>query len=227
MTDLRDDESIHAAAPRYIERVYCNECGQDTKHARLQKRSQHGSEPYEEGYSVSWTTVYTLYECCGCEAVSLKREFFFSEWNREDSQVDFYPPRTSRKPPSWMKDLPDLEQKLLQEVYRAIAADSPRLSLMGARALVDMLIVRTIGDTGTFAQKLMKLEADGFVSRVNREVLDAVLEAGNASAHRGFEPSSRQLQTVMDIVENLLQSQLLHGSAQELKKTVPPRPPRA
>ncbi|MBK6456503.1 MAG: DUF4145 domain-containing protein [Gemmatimonadetes bacterium] len=126
-----------------------------------------------------------------------------------------------------MKDLPDLEQKLLQEVYRAIAADSPRLSLMGARALVDMLIVRTIGDTGTFAQKLMKLEADGFVSRVNREVLDAVLEAGNASAHRGFEPSSRQLQTVMDIVENLLQSQLLHGSAQELKKTVPPRPPRA
>ncbi len=227
MTDFLDGEAGPSAPERHIERVYCNECGHDTKHERLQKRAQHGSEPYSAGVEISWTTVYTLYECCGCEAVSLKREFFFSEWNREESQVDYYPPRVSRKPPKWMTQLPTAEQELVTEIYRAVAADSRRLALMGARTLVDMFIVRTIGDAGGFAEKLKRLQTEGYVSRVNREILDAALEAGSASVHRGYQPSSEELTTVIDIVENLLQGQLLQGSAQELKKVVPPRPSKA
>ena len=207
-----------------IERVHCNTCGDKTKHDVLLMRTQEGSEPYDDQISIWWTTVYTLYECRGCEAVCLKREYFFSEWNPGDSQIEFFPPAVMRDPPTWSNRLPEAEQQLLVEVYRAIAANSRRLALMGARALVDMFIVRTIGDEGGFGAKLGRLQTDGYISKFNREVLEAALEAGNASAHRGYNPTSAQLDTVMDIVENLLQAQLLHSDAQQLSSAVPKRP---
>jgi len=77
---------------------------------------------------------------------------------------------------------------------------------MGARTLVDMAILDKVGDVGTFKQKLEALEADGFVSKRNREVLDAALDAGNATAHRGHRFDPESVNQVMDIVENLLQA---------------------
>jgi hypothetical protein len=49
-----------------------------------------------------------------------------------------------------------------------------------------------VGDVGTFEQKLKALEDDGYVSKRNREVLDAALDAGNATAHRGHQFNSDQ-----------------------------------
>ena len=78
-----------------------------------------------------------------------------------------------------------------------------------SQTLVDLFIVRKIGDQGTFVEKLKKLEQAGFLSAKNRELLDAALNAGHAAAHRAYLPKREQLWTVMDIVENLLQSDLL------------------
>ncbi len=97
--------------------------------------------------------------------------------------------------------------------------------MMGARTLLDMLMVQQVGDVGSFKQKLKKLEAGGFVSAHHVDILDAALDAGSAAAHRGHAPEAFQVNTVMDIVENLLQAfYVLPGMAQTLKKTTPPRP---
>ncbi len=213
---------------RREERLHCNACGQETRHDVICEHRQHGSEPIDTGnplddLSISWYTTYTMLECRGCENVTLRRTYVFSEWNPGEAQIEYFPPHLFRKKPGWADALPKDEQSVLTEVYAALASDSRRLALMGERTLVDLFIVRKIGDQGTFVQKLKKLEQDGFLSAKNRELLDAALNAGHAASHRAYLPERDQLSTVMDIVENLLQSDLLAKDVRKLRRATPKR----
>lgn len=205
------------------ERIHCNRCGHETKHLLVASRRHDGSEPYGAEYEISWTTIYDVFECCGCEEVTLRRRHYFSEWNPGDVEEVFYPPRIARKLPSWKNKLPEDIAALLQEVYVSLQADSRRLAMMGARALIDMVILNEVGDVGNFAQKLHALEKAGFLSTKNRAVLDAALEVGNAASHRGHRPKSEHVESVMDIVENLLHATILQTEAAELTKATPQR----
>src|SRR6266851_1770330 len=110
-----------------VERLHCNACGTKTKHDVIAERRQEGSEPYDEDISVWWLTIYTLFECRGCEGVTLRRTYIFSEWNPGEEQIEYFPPPLSRRKPTWADRLPEDEQSLLTEVYTALAADSRRL----------------------------------------------------------------------------------------------------
>jgi hypothetical protein len=95
---------------------------------------------------------------------------------------------------------------------------------MGARSLVDMVIVDKVGDMGSFKEKLEALENKGFVSKRNQDVLYAALDAGSAASHRGHEFDTEVVNQVMDIVENLLQAiYVLEQAAQKIKNVTPPR----
>jgi hypothetical protein len=116
---------------------------------------------------------------------------------------------------------------MLHEIYNSLDADNRALPMMGARTILDMVIVDKIGDVGTFGDKLKHLETQGFISQKNREVLDAALDAGSAAAHRGYAPKLPEVLAVMDIVENLLQATyVLDKAAKEIKKSTPARPPK-
>jgi hypothetical protein len=168
------------------------------------------------------TIRYAMLECCGCETISLRYDYTFLPTN--ETETRYYPPRVFRRPPTWVNDLPKSLTSLFREVYRALADDSRTLAAMGARTLVDMVILEKVGDRGTFAQKLQALEGQGLIGRLHREQLEAALDAGSAAAHRGFAPSAKTLGQVMDIVENLLQAvYVLSRAASELKKGTPPR----
>jgi len=97
--------------------------------------------------------------------------------------------------------------------------------MMGARTLIDMLMVEKVGDVGTFDAKLKQLEGMGVISSRNREVLSAALDVGNAAIHRGHTPDPDDVNAVIDIVENLLQAvYVLPGMAQRLRTNTPRRP---
>jgi hypothetical protein len=164
-----------------------------------------------------------MLECCGCETVTLRHTNVFSE--DPEPNVKYYPPSVSRRMPLWRKKLDDYKLRaVVGEVYSALGTDCRRLAMMGARTVVDMVLTDKVGDVGSFTKKLEKLEQVGFVSRQSREFLAAALDAGNAAAHRGFQPSKEQLNHVMDIVENVLQAvYVLQGAAAELRKTTPRR----
>ena len=102
---------------------------------------------------------------------------------------------------------------LMQEVYEALAVDSRRLAVMGARAIIDMVITDRVGDEGVFRQKLNTLEDKGFIGTLDREHLDAAFDAGNAAVHCGHNPSSEAVTRVMDIVEHLLTTVYVLGFA--------------
>ncbi|SRR6266568_6944483 len=214
------------AAANKIDKIHCNICGHQTKHLVLITREHTEQQQIDEGEDrtyISWFHTWNLLECCGCENVTLRRTTEFSEGFGEPD-VAYYPPPVSRLLPDWRWKLPKEQLALLKEVYSALHADSRCLAAMGARTLIDMVILDKIGDVGTFEQKLDALESRGLVSTVNRDFLRAALDAGSAAAHRGHKSSATKVTHVMDIVENLLQTVYVLPSATEaLRSTTPPR----
>lgn len=208
---------------RVLQRLYCNNCHGETLHRLLKAIHDEGSEPCGEQY-IWWDIVHEMFECCGCKSVVLRRTQHFSEWDGPD--VRFFPPPASRHKPKWLRNIPHNMRLLLEEIYNSLDAATTALPLMGARALLDMLMVDKVGDVGSFAQKLRALEGQGFISRKNRDILEVALDAGSAAAHRGHAAKLGDVQAVMDIVENLLQATyVLDKVAVELKKSTPPRRP--
>ena len=95
---------------------------------------------------------------------------------------------------------------------------------MGARALIDIVILEKVGDTGSFKEKLEALKKAGLIGTKNRDFLEAALDTGSAAMHRGHIPDEESVNHVMDIVENLLQAvYVLESAAKELKQATPQR----
>jgi uncharacterized protein DUF4145 len=205
-----------------VTKSHCNTCARTNNHTVLVVKNIYGGT-YDEGYGdIGWTNSYELLECNGCESISFRHTYWFEPTDERD--VTIYPPPTRRHPPLWQINLPSDVQQLLREVYSALAAESRSLAMMGARALVDMVLLKNVGDLGSFAEKLAAAEKAGLIGRKNRDILATALDAGSAAAHRGYRASSFDVGAVMDIVENLLQAIYHLGSlADVLKKNTPPR----
>lgn len=112
----------------------------------------------------------------------------------------------------------------MREIYNALHANSRRLAVMGARTLIDLYLTGAVGNHGSFEQRLASLVEAGRISVDDKDVLRAALEAGHAAAHRGHNPNTSELNSVMDIVEHLLHGFVLKQSAATLHKATPPRP---
>lgn len=215
--------------PSNSEQVHCNSCRKKTSHKVLKSVVEKHSECYgdDEGGDLHWQTTFEMLQCGGCREVVLRR----SETHPidDDVAVDYFPPATSRHPPAWCEHsiLPAECMWLFREIYRSLDAGNYCLPMMGARALLDVVIVDKIGDVGTFQEKLKKLQDDGCVSPSQLKFLEVALDAGNAAVHRGHIPSTKNIHRVMNIVENLIQAlYVLEHEAQGVRKATPPRPPK-
>lgn len=203
-------------------RCHCNECGQTTKHTILCKDEETREPPgCSPDCGVYFVTTHSMVKCDGCGAVTMELVSWFSE---EDGTTEiYYPPRVSRKKPDWLYDLPREYFPLLNEVYEALDGGNRILAMMGARTVLDLFINRKVGDCGNFKKGLDKLVAEHYLAKMSREAIESAIEAGNAAAHRAYNPSPDVLRTVMDIVENLIQHDVIVASAEELKSEIPAR----
>lgn len=210
-----------ARAKPLTESVHCNRCLRRTRQDVLMARVVRESEEVNDEFDIDFQITYTVLECRGCEAVTLRRRVISHDINVDDT--DYYPPPISRQAPRWRYDLPAEFRSLLDETYTALHANSKRLVLMGGRALVDLFMNVSIGDIGGFQKKLLKLVDEGYLSRKNMEILEAALDAGHAAAHRGHNPTTEDVTLVLDIVENLIQPLALKEKAEELRRRTPKR----
>lgn len=129
-----------------------------------------------------------------------------------------------RPPPRLKASLPENQARLLDEVYGAIERNLLTLASMGLRAVIDMVCLDQIGDAGTFREKMNELQKAEVVSKRQVDILLKVINSGNASAHRGFTPDNEDIETVLAVVEHLLESVYLHPNrVAELDKKTPPR----
>lgn len=218
-----------------IEKVFCNKCKQRTRHF---VRALHTVENYDKRSGTGRASLYMIVECCGCEDVAMVRKTHFSEhvdeyedpstgerFREELWDEEIYPPVTYRASPPWFDDLPDdTLREISAEIYKSLQTGSHYLATFGSRTLIDRLIVLTVGDKGNFTKGLQALQDAGKLATEERKILDPVVEAGNAAAHRGWAPTRDQIAVMLDTVEGLIHRLLvLPTLAEELKEAVPER----
>ncbi|MFZ6654723.1 DUF4145 domain-containing protein [Undibacterium sp. TJN19] len=209
---------------------HCNECGRETKHDVVHKARRVRTYDYEQ-HSVDAGSTWTVIQCRGCEEVAMQRIEWCSEYDPQEGSdpATYFPPRISRRKPAWIDrhDVDDEYVELLNEVYVALHANSARLAMMGARALIDAVIRRSVGDQDNFGKGLDALVKKDLMSERDLEIVKAAIDAGHASAHRGHKPSSNDVNVVIDIVERMIHAEILAEQVKDLKKTTPQRMPRA
>jgi hypothetical protein len=146
-----------------------------------------------------------------------------------DRETLFFPPRVSRQKPAWLTQHPELNDyiDLFEEVYTALHADSRRLAMMGARAVIDLAVARMLcHDPGTFTEGMNELVAAKRLSDEERALIDAAFDAGSAAMHRGHQPEVDDVNTAIDIVERVVHAEVLKKKAKALADATPKRPPR-
>ncbi|MGN8061243.1 DUF4145 domain-containing protein [Ralstonia sp. 22111] len=210
--------------------TFCNRCGNNTWHKVLhiakQAFNQSGDPDFYEE-----STYYTL-QCGGCHGVKLREDWYGGSG---DEQISFYPPPSRRKEPQWLvkwwmqtalTSNPTL--MICKEVYRALQNEQPHLAAMGVRAVLEQAMIDKIGgDRRSFDENLDELYRNGHVSLLMRQRLESALDVGSATIHRGHTPSKEDLQTLVDIMEHVIQSLYVHeADVARMAGRTPPRPPK-
>jgi hypothetical protein len=201
---------------------YCISCGSEESF-----RSVHS------GTTNSDKRLYRVLRCIRCSdvrfSIEQKHDVHGDTWFEA---IISYPPAPFMDRPAWMGQLKSDYQEILQSAYKALDHHLFMLSSIGFRTVLDKIICAQIGDIGTFAQKTEQLVKLGVVDADRKEVLDTVIEAGNASAHRGFNPDeilARDIATLAEHVIYKIEVERLHlttlkTKASDLKNKTPKRP---
>ena len=177
--------------------------------------------------------TYETLKCLGCDNIKLR----FTAWDSdsEGKRIYYFPPATNRSKPKWMfYDLwavstqeDKFVEELLDEIYVALHQDLSRLATMGVRSLLERIMISKTDDQGTFSKNLSKFESLGYVSNIQRERLEVILEAGHAAIHRPYTPSAQDVNTLLDITEHIVEAIYIHGEkVADLRKSIPRRRPR-
>lgn len=210
-------------------KAHCNTCGGERNHNVLHSEKTSWEDPEQP---ISGSDTYETLKCCGCENVKLRHISWFSE--DDGPTVNYFPATIFRRTPEWFSELwlelsieDEFVEQLLKEIYVALQHNLPSLAAMGVRSLLEKIMVSKAGDQGTFVQNIAEFEKLGYVSRIQRERLEAILEAGHAAIHRTFKPTKKDVITLVDLTEHIVETVYLHeAKVSALKKSVPPRPPK-
>lgn len=208
--------SPHAKSP-------CNTCGRSTDHGLIHTEilpdHEHEAEKVE-------LTHYVL-RCLGCRSVTIKGEI---KRDGADPEIFYKPARVWTQRPRWLKNIKEQDDYLygiLTEVYSAANDEQSCLLAMGVRTTLDYLMTRMIGDVGTFKVKLAKMVEKGHLAQNQKEMLETVIDAGSAAAHRGFKPSRPLLEQMLLVMEALVGTYYISSPMLLiLKEKIPPPPPR-
>lgn len=216
-------------------KAQCNKCLGETNHILLHKEDQPWDEEFEQ-HTIHGGETFNMVKCCGCDSVKLMHSSWFSEicdhYGRPIIDISYYPPAISRAEPKWLSEIggiiPNDEMRfvrgLLKEIYSALHNDSRRLAAMGIRALIEHMMILEVSDNGSFKKNLETFQRAGYLSDRQREIIEPILEAGHAAIHRGYEPSSEDVTTVIEITESLIETIYVHSQkAEKLKERVPRR----
>ena len=218
---------------------HCPRCGPDR---RADVVASH-EETWESEDAPVWAIdTYNILRCRGCETVYVRHEHVFSEdedyeLNPEtgeyetvlDPKVTYWPAPAQRRRPDWLNKLEDgTLRDLLDEVYGALDADHRVLAAIGARTALDRaMVLNSATEAFGFAEKLDELKNAGLISQHEKDILVVLTDAGGAAAHRGWQPDTKKLSTIMDGTEAFIHRALvLSGAIAAMKEQVPEKPKR-
>jgi hypothetical protein len=170
-----------------------------------------------------WKTSWYLLQCRGCEHVFVQTISIDSEdieqsydsdgetQTEHTESVKYWPALSKRSRPEWMSEFGiDAENvgaldAALIELYQALNNDINMLAAIGIRTCFDIASeILGIDPDQSFKSKLDELVKTGHIGVVDQSRLETLIDAGSASAHRGWRPKSDDLSTMMEILEHFI-----------------------
>lgn len=212
-------------------RAHCNKCLRETNHDLHAKKEVRWVDEDTQG-----SESYEIVICRGCDTVRFRQvstgtEIYDEEGNFVED-VSYFPSAVSRQKPEWLGNWSRFRSEqseiasLLNEVYAVLHEDLRVLASIGIRTILDMFMTEKVGDVGTFQAKVSALEKARFITPEHGKFLVQTIDAGSASAHRGFRPTAENLKLLLDITENLISSIYVFPHAvNAMSKNVPRRKP--
>lgn len=207
-----------------------------------------GSFAKKEDDGEVWAhTTFRILQCPACETVYCQSDFIFSEdmdysehpitgeveydYNHKIEHWPYTPP-DKRKKPDWFDKLITKDEdihSLQGSVYVALENDLSVLAAIGIRTVFDRASeLLGIDPRVTFSAKLQGLVDLGKIGTDQRQTLEILTDAGSAAAHRGWRPSSDELDTMMNVIETFLHNAFVIGDAvKKLKARVPKKKKRS
>jgi len=200
-------------------------------------------EDKQYGHSVNGGVDHSLLECQGCETVFYET----SSWNSEDTdhyydaagqeqyehprEIQTYPKPEAKTKPVWFDAMQKADPQLrniLSQMYVAHDNQAHILTAIGLRTALDRATeVIGIDPAKTFDEKLNELRNGGWIGQTERDILGVVTDAGNAAAHRGWEPDSQEVSELLSSLEVFLHRAFIVGQkALGIKKSIPAKPER-
>jgi hypothetical protein len=230
---------------------YCSSCKGQRNCEVLGHHLQSGEDG--DGY-YQWNTNWYLLICRGCDFV-----FAQSVSTNSDDYTDYFdelgnaavvyhetvktmPARAKRDRPEWfshdiveseINDTYELDASL-KELYGALDHDVLVLASIGLRTSFDIAAeLLGVDPNKTFAQKVTDLVERNLIKESEKDHIDILVEAGSASAHRGWKPNLSDLDALMDTLEEFIYNSMVLPARRKaaaeriamLKTKVPPRPP--
>lgn len=127
--------------------------------------------------------------------------------------------------PGWVSKLPDAElRNVLVEVYDARENGFLVLPLIGARTAFDRAMFLKVGDPqGGFKAKLNALKSAGLIDDRSIEILQPMIDAGNAAAHRGMIPTPDVLEAVINEMQRQLHDWFIRDDDASLVRKATPK----
>ncbi len=211
----------------------CNKCQNSTKHEVLSIHKNEWDEKIFDDrgaieHVIDFAEHYATLECAGCGEIQFLRSSYCSEMSEYGPHSISYPPRIAREKPKWMSGLrppvPMNISSILGEVYVALQNNLPTLATIGTRTVLDMVMTNKIGDRKTFKKKVIDFAAEGHIASNLTDTLINALDAGNASAHRGYTADESTIEKIFDIVEGVIHTvYVLPSHSEPIKSKTPPK----
>jgi hypothetical protein len=184
-------------------KLFCNTCERESTHLSL----EYGRINIKSSKNNGTYQTYDVLQCRECSNIT----FMLSNWIHPGSMMGdpyktdiiYHPPRSFRSKPNWYKRLDKKFRAVLDEVYIALDNALLLIASTGTRTAIDKLIEDKIGNAGTFQQKIETLEKKNIVNNEEKKLLLTVIDAGSASAHRGFRPNKKLINHIMEITESI------------------------
>ncbi len=122
-----------------------------------------------------------------------------------ETKTYYYPATPIRTLPPWFRQLKGNLRKLMPEIYQAVNYGLRSIASTGIRTIIDQVIMDKVGDAGNFEQKLNALLDAGILDLEEVEPINTIINAGSASAHRAFVPTTKTIMHMIDIMESMLE----------------------
>lgn len=199
-----------------IEKSYCQRCDYKTNHRILHKESvRSDNEDYD------YVVDYMIVKCLGCESISFREVFVDLESSYPDQDGNWQPETTVTTYPEELKvkkklentyELPEKIKLIYDEAINAYNAKCYLLTGVAFRAVIEAICIEEKIAGNNLEKKINNLVKQKLITEKEANRLHPIRFIGNDSVHEMKVPKERNLETVLNIINHLLNNLYLIDS---------------